>query len=248
MIAVRRFADPAAVGRAATDLVDAAVIGRGERVLGLATGSSPLETYAELVRRHGDDADSAYRDVEAFLLDEYVGLPADHPQRYAAVIRREFTDAMSIPSPRVHGPDADAPDLVAACREYDEAIERVGGVGVQLLGLGSDGHIAFNAPGTSFVERTHVATLGESTRRDNARFFGGDVDEVPRSALSQGIATILRARSIVVIATGARKADIVARVLASEQAEALPATALHGHDDVVLLVDAAAGALIEGLG
>ncbi|RWZ53042.1 glucosamine-6-phosphate deaminase [Labedella phragmitis] len=248
MISVHRFVDPAAVGRAAADLVDAAVLERGERVIGLATGSSPLETYAELVRRHGGDATSAYRDVEAFLLDEYIGLPSDHPQRYAAVIRREFTDAMGIPSGRVHGPDADAVDLAEASRAYDRTIERSGGVGVQLLGLGSDGHIAFNAPGTSFDERTHVATLGGSTRRDNARFFGGDIDAVPRSALSQGIATILRARSIVVIATGAGKAHIVAQVLASGPTEALPATALHGHDDVVLLVDAAAGVLLEGHG
>lgn len=244
MIAVRRLPDAAAVGRAAADLVDAAVLGRGERVLGLATGSSPLETYAELVRRHRRDPRSPYRDVEAFLLDEYVGLPVGHPERYAAVIRREFTDAMGVAPDRVHGPNADAVDLAEACRTYDEAIEDAGGVGVQLLGLGGDGHIAFNAPGTSFDEGTHVAQLSASTRRDNARFFEGDVERVPARALSQGIATILRARSIVMIATGARKADIVARLLASGPTESLPATALRGHDDVVLLVDAEAAARI----
>ncbi|RWZ68748.1 glucosamine-6-phosphate deaminase [Labedella populi] len=239
---IHRLPDPAAVGRAAADLVDAAVLDRGERVVGLATGSSPLETYAELVRRHGRDPHSPYRSVDAYLLDEYVGLPVGHPERYAAVIRREFTDAMGVAPHRVHGPDADAPDLDEASRAYDAAIERAGGVGMQLLGLGSDGHIAFNAPGTPFDAGTHVATLSESTRRDNARFFGGDVASVPRTALSQGIATILRARSIVVIATGARKADVVGRLLSSEPTEALPATALLRHPGTVLLIDDAAAA------
>lgn len=245
MIDVRRFSDPREVGRAAADLVDAAVLDRGEHVIGLATGSSPLETYAALVRRHGSDPANPYRRVDAFLLDEYVGLPTGHPERYAAVVRREFTEAMGIASDRVHGPDADAVDLEAACRAYDEAIDDVGGVGVQLLGLGGDGHIAFNAPGTPFDERTHVALLSETTRRDNARFFAGDVDSVPRTALSQGIATILRARSIVVIATGARKADVVARLLSSEKTEALPATALLDHPSTVLLVDDAAAARLS---
>jgi glucosamine-6-phosphate deaminase len=245
VIAVRRFADALAVARAAADFVDDAVLTRGERVLGLATGSSPLATYAELVRRHGDRTASPYRDLDVFLLDEYVGLPAGHPERYVRTIRREFTDAMGIPSERVHGPDVDAPDLDAAARAYDAAIDRAGGVGLQILGLGSDGHIAFNAPGTAFDETTHVAQLSERTRHDNARFFGGDPRRVPERALSQGIATILRARSIVVVATGPSKADVVSRLLRTAPTTSLPATALHDHPDAVLLVDDAAASRVE---
>lgn len=237
MMRVRVLPDPAAVGVAAADLLDAAVLGGGERVLGLATGSSPGPAYAELIRRHGSDPASPYRSTRAFLLDEYVGLPPGHPERYAQVIRREFTDAMGIAPARVSAPDPDADDPEEAGRAYDEAIAAAGGVGVQILGIGTDGHIAFNAPGTPFDRGTHLAELSSSTRRDNARFFGGDPDRVPRSAVSQGIATILRARSLVVVATGAAKAGIVARLLASAPSEELPATALHRHADVTLVLD-----------
>lgn len=244
MIDVRVRPDAEAAGVEAADLLDAAVLGRGERVLGLATGSSPGPTYVELIRRHGGNPSSPYRSARAFLLDEYVGLAADHPERYARVIRREFTDAMGIDPGRVHSPDPDAADLEAACRDYDRAIAAAGGVGIQILGIGTDGHIAFNAPGTPFDEGTHLARLSGSTRRDNARFFGGDPDRVPESAVSQGIATILRARSIVVVATGEAKASIVARLLASEPTEDLPASVLHRHADVALVLDhAAAGEL-----
>ena len=191
----------------------------------------------------GGEAASPYREVEAFLLDEYIGLPSGHPERYREVIRREFTEAMGIPSGHVHGPDADAADLKEAGRSYERAIAAAGGVGVQILGIGTDGHIAFNAPGTPFAARTHIALLSESTRRDNARFFGGEVSRVPRSALSQGIATISAARTLVVVATGEAKSAIVARLLASGPTEDLPATALHAHDDVVLLLDEAAASL-----
>jgi glucosamine-6-phosphate deaminase len=240
MIEVRIVPDAAAVGIAAADLLDAAVVDRGERVIGLATGSSPGTTYAELVRRHGADVTSPYRSTRAFLLDEYVGLPPDHPERYGRVIRREFSDAMGIPPDRVVAPDPDAPDLDAAGRAYDDAIAAAGGIGVQILGIGSDGHIAFNEPGTPTTRGTHVARLSARTRRDNARFFGGDPERVPAEALSQGIATILRARSLVIVAAGAGKAAIVARVLASPPTEDLPATALHRHSNATLILDEAA--------
>lgn len=237
MIDVRVLPDREAVGVAAADLIDAAVIERGEQVLGLATGSSPGPAYAELIRRHAQDPARPYGSTHAFLLDEYVGLPPDHPERYARVIRREFTEAMGIDAGAVHAPDPDAPDLERACRDYDAAIAAAGGVGVQILGIGSDGHIAFNAPGTPFAEGTHVARLSSSTRRDNARFFDGDPERVPVSAVSQGIGTILRARALVVVAMGEAKAEIVARLLSSDPTEEMPASALHLHPDVTLLLD-----------
>jgi glucosamine-6-phosphate deaminase len=240
VIDVRVLPDREAVGVEAADLIDAAVIDRSERVLGLATGSSPGPAYSELIRRHGQDPASPYRSSHAFLLDEYVGLPPDHPERYARVIRREFTEAMGIDAGMVHGPDPDAPDLEQACRAYDAAITASGGVGVQILGIGTDGHIAFNAPGTPFSEGTHVARLSSSTRRDNARFFDGDPERVPASAVSQGIATILRARALVVVAMGEAKAEIVARLLSSDPTEELPASALHLHSDVTLVLDRSA--------
>jgi glucosamine-6-phosphate deaminase len=215
---------------------------RGARTLGLATGSSPLSVYRELIRRHRQEGLS-FTGVQVFLLDEYVGLPPSHPQSYAHVIRAEFTDHVDIDSARVHSPDGVATDIFAAAREYDAAIAAAGPVDVQLLGIGANGHIGFNEPGSSLGSRTRVKTLTEQTRRDNARFFA-DIDEVPRHVITQGLGTICDARHLVLIATGAHKAEAIARAVEGPLTASCPASVLQLHPHVTVVInDAAAGQL-----
>ena len=163
-------------------------------VLGLATGSSPLGIYDELARRHADGRVSFAR-ARAFMLDEYVGLAADHPERYRNVIETEIASRVDFAPGAVQGPDGLAQDIVAACVRYEAAIVDAGGVDLQILGIGSDGHVGFNEPGSSLASRTRIKTLTEQTRVDNGRFFGGDVDQVPRHCLTQGLAVHRSRRS-----------------------------------------------------
>ena len=164
-------------------------------MLGLATGSTPLPTYAELIRRHRAGTGPSYDAVRCFLLDEYVGLPAGHPETYRATIARELTDALGIDRDRVHGPDPTRRPADAGPR-YEEAIIAAGGIDLQVLGIGCDGHLAFNEPGSSLASLTRIKTLTDRRpASDNARFFGS-VDEVPHHVLTQGLGTILRARHL----------------------------------------------------
>src|SRR3977135_345952 len=191
-------------GVTAADIVADAVVS-GATAWGLATGSSPLSVYRELIRRHRQTGLS-FAAVQAFLLDEYVGLPPSHPQSYAHVIRAEFPHHFDIDSDRVHSPNGVADDIFVAATEYDAFIADTGPVDVQLLGVGGNGHIGFNEPGSSLGSRTRVKTLTEQTRHDNARFFTG-ADEVPRHVITQGLGTICDARHLGLIATGSHKAE-----------------------------------------
>jgi glucosamine-6-phosphate deaminase len=220
------------------DAIEALLERTPSAVLGLATGSSPLPVYDELVRRHGDDRLS-FAAAMAFLLDEYVGLPVDHPQSYRAVIEREFTARVDFDRRRVHGPDGQAANLPAACAAYEAAIAEARGVDLQLLGVGTDGHIGFNEPGSSLASRTRLKTLTAQTRADNARFFDS-IDEVPRHVLTQGVGTILDARHLVLIATGAAKAEAVARTVEGPVSAFFPASALQLHPHASVVVDEAA--------
>ena len=188
VVEVVPLASAAEVAALAADTIEALVRARPSAVLGLATGSSPVATYAELVARHRAGTGPSYDEVRAFLLDEYVGLPPGHPQSYRATIARELTDDLGLPADRVHGPDpTDVPTAGAA---YEAQLAEAGGVDLQVLGIGSDGHLAFNEPGSSLSSTTRIKTLTEQTRRDNARFFGS-LDEVPHHVLTQGLGTIL---------------------------------------------------------
>jgi len=235
--------DPESVGLAAADAIDEVVRG-GPCVLGLATGSSPDRVYDELARRHLAQP-RPWASSRVFILDEYVGLPAGHPERYATVIRRAITDRVGIPSERVHAPDVDADDLVVAGARYDADIAAAGGVDLQLLGVGANGHIAFNEPGAPLDGGTHLAQLTARTRQDNARFFDGDVQAVPRTAMTQGIGTILRSRRALLVATGEAKAEAVAALASRDATSAVPVTALHRHDSVLVLVDEAAASGLD---
>src|SRR5690554_358794 len=206
-------------------------------VLGLATGSSPLPIYDELARRHADRGLSFAR-ARGFTLDEYVGLPADHPESYRSVIDRELVSRVDFAPGAVQGPDGAADDLRAACVAYEEAIAAAGGVDLQILGIGTDGHIGFNEPGSSLASRTRVKTLTQRTREDNARFFDS-IDDVPMHCITQGLGTIRDARHLVLLAFGEGKARAVAEALEGPVSAMLPASAVQLHEHVSVVVDEA---------
>lgn len=235
--------DPDAVARIAADAVERLIAAKPSAVLGLATGSSPLATYSELVDRVAAGRLS-FREVSAFLLDEYLGLPATHPQTYHHFIRRHFTDQVDIRPDRVFGPDGHASDVTATCAAYERSLAEAGGVDLQLLGIGTDGHIGFNEPVSSLGSRTRVKTLNDQTRADNARFFDS-IDDVPRHVITQGIATILEARHLVLIATGRSKAAAVARAVEGPLTAIVPASAIQLHPHVSVIVDEQAAADLE---
>lgn len=230
----------------AADTIERAVAGRPDTVLGLATGSTPLPTYQELVRRHRAGTAPPYDRVRCFTLDEYVGLPPGHPESYRATIAREVTDALGIAPDRVAGPDPSPEGLPTAGERYEALLAASGGIDVQLLGIGSDGHLAFNEPGSSLGSLTRIKTLTQETRRDNARFFGS-VEEVPRHVLTQGLGTILRARHLMLLATGAGKAEALAAAVEGPLTAQCPASVLQLHPHVSVLVDGPAAAALAGV-
>jgi glucosamine-6-phosphate deaminase len=228
----------------AADTIEALLRSRPGAVLGLATGSSPLPVYDELVRRHVEEGLSFAR-ARAFTLDEYVGLPREHPQRYRNVIEHEFAARVDFAPGAVQGPDGLAEDIAAACAAYEDAMAGAGGVELQILGIGTDGHVGFNEPGSSFASRTRIKTLTEQTRVDNARFFGGELDQVPQHCLTQGLATIMSARHILLIASGRAKADAVHQLVEGPVSAMWPATILQHHPHVTALVDDAAASRLQ---
>jgi glucosamine-6-phosphate deaminase len=239
---------PEDCGKVVADIVQAALTDAsdpGHRVvLGLATGSSPLLAYRELIRRHAQEGLS-FACAQAFLLDEYVGLPAGHPESYREVIRRELTDAVDLHPAHVHGPDGAGADPLRAARRYEEQLVAAAAVSVQLLGIGANGHLGFNEPGSSLASRTRVKTLTEQTRVDNARFFGGDVEAVPRHVITQGLGTILRAEHLVLVVTGEHKARAVAAAVEGPLTASVPASVLQLHPHVTVVLDDAAGHRLE---
>jgi glucosamine-6-phosphate deaminase len=215
-----------------------------DAVLGLATGSSPLAIYDELVSRF-EAGLMSFRQARGFTLDEYVGLPADHPERYRNVIDKVLVSRVDFAPGAVLGPDGLADDIPAACAAYEAAIRDAGGVDVQILGIGTDGHIAFNEPGSSLASRTRIKTLTRQTRIDNARFFGGDVDSVPTHCLTQGLATIMEARHVMLVATGGRKAEAVHHLVEGPVSAMWPATVLQHHPHVTVLLDDSAAQRLQ---
>lgn len=236
--------DEGEAGRLGADVVTELLRRRPDAVIGVATGSSPLAIYHELGRRI-DAGELSLKHARAFMLDEYIGLPPDHPERYHQVIHRDFVAKVDIEPRHVHGPDGSAQDVPAACAAYERAIAEAGGIDVQILGVGTGGHIAFNEPGSSLVSRTRLKTLTERTRLDNARFFDGDADAVPRHCITQGLGTIMDARHIVLVAFGAGKAEAIRELVEGPIWASWPATILQMHPHVTVLVDAAAAGRLE---
>jgi glucosamine-6-phosphate deaminase len=231
------------IGKLAADAIGELLRRKPDAVLGLATGSSPLPIYDELAARHERDGMDFSR-AQGFALDEYVGLPAGHPESYREVIRREFTNRVNIPPDNVHGPDGTATDILLACRAYEESIAAAGGIDLQLLGVGTDGHIGFNEPGSSFASRTRIKSLIEQTRRDNARFFNS-LAEVPHHVLTQGLGTIMEARHVILLATGAQKAQAVRDFVEGPVAAICPASVLQFHPHATVLLDEAAASALK---
>jgi glucosamine-6-phosphate deaminase len=174
-----------------------------------------------------------------------VGLAADHPQRYRNVIETEIASRVGWPAERVSGPDGLAEDLPAACAAYEQAITDAGGVDLQILGIGTDGHIAFNEPGSSLASRTRIKTLTRQTRVDNARFFDDDVEQVPTHCLTQGLGTIMSARHLVLLATGRGKAEAVHQLVEGPISAMWPGTVMQMHPHATVLVDDAAASRLQ---
>jgi glucosamine-6-phosphate deaminase len=231
-------ADSEATGAIAAGIVERLLGSKPECVIGVATGSSPVVTYRRLVEAFGAGRIN-FAGAHAVLLDEYVGLPPDHPQRYRRFVQEQLVDHVDLPAEHVHAPDVDADDLAEAGRRYEALLAELGGVDVQLLGIGSDGHVGFNEPGSSLRSRTRIKTLTTATRADNARFFA-NLDEVPRHVMTQGLATISDARHLVLIACGTGKASPIAAAVEGPLTASCPASILQMHPHVTVVIDEAA--------
>ena len=228
----------------------AAIIAEGMRakphfVLGLATGGTPIPTYQELIRLHKEE-DLDFSRTITFNLDEYIDLPVTHKESYRRFMNENLFDHVNINPSSTHVPDGNAEDLERHCLEYEMWIEDVGGIDIQVLGIGHNGHIAFNEPGSPLASRTRRVALTESTRQANKRFFGGKIEDVPTHAVTMGIGSVLEAESLLFLA-GDGKADAVKAALEGPVSVACPASAVQLHPDVtcILCGDAASKLTIE---
>lgn len=214
-----------------------------DMVLGLATGSSPLGLYQELVRMHKEDG-LDFSQVTTFNLDEYVGLPTNHEQSYHYFMHENLFKHINIPRENIHIPSGTTKNYRAFCQWYEKRIKDAGGIDLQLLGIGSDGHIAFNEPTSSFASRTRLKTLAQQTIEDNARFFDR-IEDVPIYAITMGVGTILEARKLVLVANGENKADAVVKMIEGPVTSMITASALQQHADAHVFIDDAAAASLE---
>lgn len=210
--------------------------------LGLATGSSPIGLYRNMIKDHEENG-TDYREIKTFNLDEYVGLAKDHSQSYFTFMHEQLFDHIGIPEENVHIPSGIG-DVEQNCRDYDRLVAQ-NPIDIQLLGIGSNGHIAFNEPGTSFAAGTHVTDLTASTIKDNSRFFKPLGEKVPTKACTMGLATIMKAKNILLIANGANKAKAIKGLLEGPVSEDCPASILQRHPHVVVVIDKAASTLLE---
>ncbi|MBC7518559.1 MAG: glucosamine-6-phosphate deaminase [Microbacteriaceae bacterium] len=234
--------NPKAVGAAAAQIIATVVLAKPRAVLGFATGSSPGATYRSLATMvqavHLD-----FSEVRGFALDEYVGIPRGHPASYAEVIRREIVEPLGLTPANVSVPDGQAQDLDQAGRDYEEAIIEAGGIDIQILGIGANGHIGFNEPTSSLTSLTRIKTLTESTRRDNARFFD-HLSAVPVHCLTQGLGTILRSHELVLVAHGSHKAVALAAAVEGPLTSMVPASVIQLHSRATVIVDEEAASLL----
>ena len=225
------------VSKKAFEVMKEVVANKKNAVLGLATGSSPIGLYQNMIKDHQENGTS-YADITSFNLDEYVGIDRNHEQSYYTFMHENLFKGIDIKEENVHVPYG---DTKADCDAYEKAMEDYS-VDIQVLGIGANGHIGFNEPGTPFSETTHIVTLTEKTRQDNARFFENDINQVPTHAITMGIATIMKAKKILLVGTGKNKADAGAAMVNKAPDVNCPASVLQNHPDVVVIVDEAAAA------
>lgn len=238
---VRILKDEKAVARAVAARVITTLAATPAAVLGLPTGRTPVQLYARLRAAHAAGRVD-FAQATTFNLDEFLGLPADHPASYRAFMETHLFGHVNLSRHRIHFLNGVAPDPVAECARYEAAIRRAGGIDLQILGIGANGHIGFNEPAAGLIGDSHLARLAPGTRRSNSDLFGGRVRAVPPNALSMGVGTILRSRAVVLVATGAGKADAIAATVEGLVTTRVPASLLQLHGAVEVVVDQAAAA------
>lgn len=238
-----RTKDYCEMSRRAANMIAAQMILKPNSVLGLATGSSPIGTYKQLIQMY-ENGDLDFSDITTVNLDEYKGLSRDNEQSYYYFMNDNLFDHVNIDKAKTHVPGGMAEDAAKECEDYEKMIEEIGGIDLQLLGLGHNGHIGFNEPAHVFEKKTHVTDLQESTIEANKRFFAS-IDEVPRQALSMGIGTIMAAKKILVVVSGADKAEIVKKAFTGPVTPEVPASILQLHPDVTVICDADAYSLLR---
>lgn len=231
------------MSKEAAKVVKKRILKKLNLVLGLATGSTPLGLYQELVRMHKEE-DLSFKKVKTFNLDEYYGLDPDHPQSYRYFMNANLFSQIDIDLANTHVPDGLAKDIGKYCLEYEEEIEKCGGIDLQVLGIGSDGHIGFNEPGSSLGSRTRIKTLNEQTVADNSRFFK-NIDEVPKYAITMGVGTIIDAKEIILLASGKNKSRVVAQAIEGPVTSQITASMLQVHPKVMVILDEDAASLLK---
>lgn len=230
------------MSKKAAEIVKKQIKEKPNTVLGLATGSTPLVMYKHLIEMY-KRGEIDFSNVITFNLDEYIGLSPDHPQSYHYFMFHNFFNHINIKKENVHIPNGIAEDLEEECRKYEEEIEKAGGIDLQILGIGINGHIGFNEPDESIETKTHVVTLTEKTINANKRFFKS-AEEVPRKAITMGLGSIMKAKKIVLLASGKNKAEAIKETIKGQLTTKVPATVLALHPDVTIIIDKEAASLI----
>lgn len=240
---IKRYENNEQMSIQAAELVKEQIAEKPNSVLGLPTGSSPLGMYNQLIAMY-KKGELDFSSVITFNLDEYCGLPTDHPQSYHEFMQKNFFQHVNLMSEHTHMPKPDEDNKKSGCEDYEQLIRQAGGIDLQILGIGRNGHIGFNEPGTPFSTRTHIIQLHQDTRKANARFFDS-LDEVPKAAVTMGIKTIMRARKILLLISGQTKREALYNLIYSPVDEQFPASVLQLHPDVIVLTEKAACDLID---
>lgn len=215
---------------------------KNDAVLGLATGSTPIGLYQNLIKLYQNN-EISFEHVKSFNLDEYCGLPKNHKESYYTFMHRNLFDHVDMKEENINIPSSEGDDLEALCKQYNDLLNSTS-IDLQVLGIGSNGHIGFNEPGTSFEQETFIIELAEKTRQDNARFFNS-IDEVPTHSITMGIKNIMQAKQILLLASGKGKAEAIKKLVEGEITENFPASVLKKHSDVIVIIDEEAAALLK---
>ena len=232
------------MSKLAAKFVKEELLKKPDLVLGLATGSTPLGLYKELIRMHKEEG-LDFSKVTTFNLDEYIGLPKNHPESYHTFMWENLFKHININPSNIYIPDGTVEDIKAHCIWYEEKIAEKGGIDLQILGIGRDGHIGFNEPGSSLASRTRIKTLARETREDNARFFGGDINKVPKYAITMGIGTIIESRKLILLASGVNKRDAIKKTVEGPITAMVPASMIQIHPRAIVIIDQEAASLLE---
>ncbi len=235
--------DYAEMSDEAVKIIESQVAKNNNAVLGLATGSTPIGLYKGMIEGHKERGIS-YQAIQTVNLDEYIGVEQGHAQSYYTFMRENLLGHIDIPAEQAHIPNGQAISLDEECRRYEQLIDKIGPVDLQILGLGENGHIGFNEPGTSSTTTTHIVALDESTRQSNARFFNS-IDEVPTKAITMGIQSIMKSKEIILMVSGEKKAEAIKTLMSKTISEQFPASILWKHNHVTLIVDKDAYKLVD---